>query len=211
MNGKGYSYTSETFDISKIEQAGPDLYKASTSEMFILEDANGQKTNNSRQKTYLIHVLGQNHFTIRDITEVSKSTTEVQDRTVGLVTDNDFDRFISGYYSNYAQAFNGSGFSTVATFYDPQTQEYKDTEANIADAISKQMKMNVVWSTVESSSVKDDSHYLVQVDSEIEYHYQNGTGDRKKLRTEFLIEVTPNAQLLIQSLPSMTILEKTSL
>ena len=81
IEGKGNIYTPEKFLITNVEHTGANLYEVTTDESFILEESTGKKTENTRQRTYTIHVVQPDRLFIQDFKVLSTSSNEIMEPT----------------------------------------------------------------------------------------------------------------------------------
>ncbi|MFD1359094.1 dynamin family protein [Fictibacillus halophilus] len=208
ISGKGYTFMFEQFNVTGIEKTGPKTYVASTNEVFVFSDAQSNKTKYVKTKEYTLSAISPNEIAIEQIKDLSKETESIIESTTELVTEEDVNEFIQNHYYRLEVAFNGSGFNVLAPYYDRNGTEYDQTEGYISNAIEKQMKMKNLYQEVQTIEKADSNHYLVNFYVEDEYRYRDGSGDRKKVSVEYLLKVTNEGKLLIESIQDLTVLEE---
>ncbi|MEH7130847.1 dynamin family protein [Neobacillus drentensis] len=105
IEGKGNIYTPESFLISNVEQTGVNLYEVTTDESFRLVESSGKVTENTRQRSYVIHVVQPDSLFIQDFKVLSASTKEIIESTDNYTTNNG-----NGYNSAGDGPGNDSGY-----------------------------------------------------------------------------------------------------
>ncbi|MCM3729123.1 dynamin family protein [Neobacillus cucumis] len=108
IEGKGNIYTPEKFTITRVEHNGLNMYEVSTEESFILEESTGKKTENTRQRTYLIHVVKPDSLFISDFKVLGASTKEIIEPMDDYTTNNGNEYNSSGN-GNGNDSGNGNG------------------------------------------------------------------------------------------------------
>ncbi|WP_394238303.1 dynamin family protein [Niallia oryzisoli] len=206
--GKGYTFEHLNFQVNQVMKVENNEYNVSTFEKFIFTDDKNEKTDYERTKDYLVKVLPEKWMIINNITIIDTKRENINIPTVQLVTNQNVNEFIQSYYIAFESAFNGSGFSYVQNYYDPNGSGYHLAESYIINANSKNMRMSNLELNIESVSQADDNHYVVIANIADEYSYQDGTGDRKKIRAHYKVGVTPNGNMMISEDPTIEILEK---
>jgi hypothetical protein len=206
ISGEGYTFLFEQFNVTGIEKKGPNTYVATTIEVFIFSDAQNNKTKYVKTKEYLINAVSPSEIKIEQIKDLSKETESIIETTTNLVTDEDIHEFMQNHYHVLKIAFNG-GYAPIDVYY-VDGPEYQNTQNYINNAVEKQMKMKNLYQEVQSIAIADPSHYLVNVYVEDEYRYRDGSGDRKKVSVNYLLKVTNEGKLIIESIQDLTILEE---
>lgn len=209
--GKGFVFEEQGFQIDTVSKVGINEYTISTTENFMRTDDQDEVTRNVRKKDYLVKVFPEKGPLIMEITTVDSEEEVVIVPTTHLVSAQHVNDFITRYYAAFETAFNGYGFSYVQAFYDPNGKGYEDQEAYIVNANNKNMQMTNLELNVDNIVVADDNHYLVTVTNIDEYFYQDGTGDRKKVRATYKVLVTTDGDMLISENPTVEILENIEL
>jgi hypothetical protein len=209
--GKGFFFEEQGFQIDTVSKVEINEYKISTTENFMRTDDQNEVTRNVRKKDYLVKVFPEIGPLIMEITTVDSQEEIVIIPTTHLVSAQHVNDFIRRYYYAFESAFNGNGFSYVQAFYDPNGKGYEDQEAYIVNANNKNMQMTNLELNVDNIVVADDNHYLVTVTNIDEYFYQDGTGDRKKVRATYKVLVTTDGDMLISENPTVEILENIEL
>ncbi|SHP76952.1 isoniazid inductible protein IniC [Mycobacteroides abscessus subsp. abscessus] len=209
--GKYYRYEDAQLQVDSVNKIGTNEYQVMTTEQFLLTDDQGELTWNERTKEYVVKLVAESTPVITSIETTDSKKEKVIVPTVQLVDNQGIYDFFYSYYTSFQNAFNGDGFSYVSSYYDPEGAAYNNAESYISNAISKSMGMNNLDMSIETISELDDHHYEVKVYFEDEYSYQDGTGDRKKVRATYKIRVTEDADVLIVDNPNVEILENIEL
>ncbi|BCG59132.1 TcaA NTF2-like domain-containing protein [Paenibacillus sp. URB8-2] len=207
--GRGYLFEHEDFDIAGVKKTGPREYRMDTYEKFKFTDDLGEQTDYDRSKQYFIHALDREHFSIDRIAISKTIKTPITLPTAGLVSSADVAAFVQQYYSDFASAFNGGGFNSIAAYYDPKGKEFKNEKSYLDMAIEKQMQMENLSIDVVDVHQHNDNQYLATLALQDRYYYRDGTGDEKKLNVVYRIVITPEGQPLINEMMSLNILGKT--
>lgn len=209
--GHSYRFEQLEFRVDGVSKNDVNRYTAAAFEKFTFTDDQDEKTMYERSKDYIVKVLPGKRLIIDKITITNTKKETITEPTVQLVSNQTVMDFIRRYYSALEMAFNGNGFSYVQSYYDPNSTIYTDTETYIHNANSKNMSMDNLDMHIESVAQNGDSHYLVTVVLTDEYFYQDGTGDRKKIRAQYKVQVTNTGNLMISENPPVQILEETAL
>jgi len=106
------------------------------------------------------------------------------------------------------KAFNGGGYSYVENYYEYKSPAYESVVSYLNNANKKNMKMSNLELSVESIEQLDDNHYMVIANMMDEYHYRDGTGDRKKIRAHYKVRVTSSGDMMFSEDPTVEVLEK---
>ena len=211
IDGKGYLYEDAQLQVDTVTKIGTNEYRVTTTEQFMLTDDKEELTSNLRNKEYVIKNTADSGLVITSIQTTESQQEIVIIPTVHLVSTQGIHNFFQQYYTSFQLAFNGSGFDYVSSFYDSNQAAYRDAEAYIENANSKNMEMSNLYLSVESISEIDENHYEVTVNFEDEYSYQDGTGDQKKVQAVYRIRVTEDARLLITDNLGIDVLEEIEL
>ena len=223
IKGKGLDYKFTENEIISISEYGLNQYTLEIEEAFSLYGENGEESYNERLKEYDIKVEGDSTFIIEEIREISKINTivsegveegvedeveEINQRMVDLVSPVDIENMMRRYYSDLELAFNDYGFSYIEEYYATDGEEYQATKEYIAKAINENMNMTNQYLSIYKVEEYDDNHYVATLDFEDQYLYEEGNGDLKEARADYLIEVTSVGEMKIVKLLDLTILNK---
>ncbi|MGM0843685.1 MAG: TcaA NTF2-like domain-containing protein [Bacillota bacterium] len=217
LSGKGYSFQFDKNEVLSVQHSGVNEYKVSTHETFLFTDDEGVETYYDRSKDYMLQAVGEDELLIKDViitdssSEVVSAPEEQEESTVSLATPDNVTRMLETFYSRFEKAFNQNGFPYVEDYYVEGSVQYEADKAYLANAFNKNMQMVNRQFGVEEVSPYDDSHYIASVYIEDEYRYQDGTAEYKKIRAQYLINVSETGGLYIEEMPSLTILEETEL
>ncbi|RDU37080.1 hypothetical protein DRW41_10365 [Neobacillus piezotolerans] len=209
ISGKGYTFNEEEFAVLSITKDEANKYTVSTREKFSFIDDYQNTTKYDRLKDYILIVDSLGGFTIDDIIIKETSKQIVAQPTVQLVSVEEVSDYIKRYYVDFVEAFNGNGFPTVQGYYDPEGPAYSSIASYLELVIRENMWMENLEFTIESITQSGDNHYLINVYLVDEYHYQDGTGDRKRVDAEFKVRISDLGEMMISDNPSINIIEKT--
>jgi small GTP-binding protein len=211
LSGKHFQFQFEQFDILNLQKTDINEYSADTLEKFTFINDTSEKTKYERKKRYIIKVFGENDYRIQSIRILDTKKEKIIEKTIDYVSYEQLESFMINFYADFARAFNGNGFSFVAKYYAPNGNEYEEAKQFLEFVLEKQMRMENNVFQVTSITPQDDQHYLVDVYLEDSYYYRDGTAERKKVETQYRVTITPQAEILIDDITSLNIIEETPL
>ncbi|MGR3766004.1 TcaA NTF2-like domain-containing protein [Rossellomorea sp. NS-SX7] len=224
IEGKGYRFEFGENQVSNIEKTDDNQYTVSSFETFTFIDDKGIETYFERTKEYVLRAVADNDLLIDDIiiqdtkkqvvendmAEASFDDLNAESEGNVQVSASDVSEMLLRYYDQYEEAFNNRGFSYVEHYFEPDSERYMEEKKYLTKAITKKMQMNNLSFEVKSMNIVDSDTYLATVHLEDEYQYQDKPTQKKKVRVEYLINVTSEEGIEISDMPYFDILETTT-
>ncbi|CEG22040.1 Bacterial dynamin-like protein [Planococcus massiliensis] len=214
IKGEGLTFEFISSSVLEVEDLGQGSFSVLVEEEFnLLDRDDGVESYNQREKEYIVKTLSADTLLIEDIITLDKSSELTNEgysltETVDFVSPEDISQMMTKYYADLELAFNEYGFYYIEEYYAYDGKEYSPTVAYIEKANNENMTMKNHYVSVTSVEIYDTNHYIATLEMEDEYRYQEGNSDIKKIQAEYLIRVTEEAEMKIDEILNLNIVEK---
>ncbi|TKD70762.1 dynamin family protein [Pseudalkalibacillus hwajinpoensis] len=206
--GKGYQFDFLQDNIQAVEQVERNSYHILTSEEFNYDKGNGDRIYYQKSKKYKVRVIGDELYAIEMITNLETNKEKIIERTIDYVDHNQVSLWMTSFYGRFIEALNEYGFDYIEADYDPNSEEYSETESYVEyvqgrDIITENQDVRVV--NVREHS---DTELAIDIYTEDRFYYPEGDGDDKKIEATYIVSISNEGEIKIRDLVDLNILEE---